>query len=133
MDMKRHNCFFISMLVDKGKEWDSYKMEIIIRKSERLVIQKVNRKRKQLFKKKKRNNQTWKWEYRHFWNCLWNGGPWTTIRGIPKNSPYTSSDYPSLKFSYFADITERANRILIGGGIQPQDRVNLGITLNITD
>jgi len=32
MDMKRSMliCFFISMLVDKEKEWDGYKMEVII-------------------------------------------------------------------------------------------------------
>jgi hypothetical protein len=27
-------CFFISFLVDKEKEWGSYKMEIIIKKGE---------------------------------------------------------------------------------------------------
>jgi hypothetical protein len=34
MDMKRSMliCFFISMLVNKEKEWSSYKMEVIIRK-----------------------------------------------------------------------------------------------------
>jgi len=34
MDMKRHMiiCFFISMLVDMEKEWDNYKMEVIIKK-----------------------------------------------------------------------------------------------------
>jgi hypothetical protein len=32
MDMKRHMliCFFISMLVDREKKWNSYKMEVII-------------------------------------------------------------------------------------------------------
>jgi hypothetical protein len=35
MEMKKHMLvyFFISMLVDKGKEWSSYKMEVIIWKS----------------------------------------------------------------------------------------------------
>jgi hypothetical protein len=34
MDMKRHMliCLFISMLVDRKKEWNGYKMEIVIRK-----------------------------------------------------------------------------------------------------
>jgi len=34
MDMKRHMviCFFISMSLDRKKEWDSNKMEIIIKK-----------------------------------------------------------------------------------------------------
>jgi hypothetical protein len=55
MDMKRQMliCFFISMLVDRGKEWGSY-----------------------------------------FWNCLWNGQS-MTIRRIPKNPLYTTSDYSS--------------------------------------
>jgi hypothetical protein len=36
MDMKKHVIFFfISMLVDRGKEWNSYKMEVVIRKGER--------------------------------------------------------------------------------------------------
>jgi hypothetical protein len=37
MDIKRHmlNFFFISILVDRGKEWDNYKMKVVIRKSER--------------------------------------------------------------------------------------------------
>jgi len=34
MDMKKHMliCFFISMLVDRKKDWGSYKMGVIIRK-----------------------------------------------------------------------------------------------------
>ncbi len=34
MDMKRHMLiyFFMSMLVDRKKEWDSYKLEVVIRK-----------------------------------------------------------------------------------------------------
>jgi hypothetical protein len=34
MDMKRHMLifFFISMLVDREKEWDSYKKEVVIKK-----------------------------------------------------------------------------------------------------
>jgi hypothetical protein len=34
MDMKRHMiiCFLISMLVDREKEWDSYKLEVVIKK-----------------------------------------------------------------------------------------------------
>jgi hypothetical protein len=44
MDMKRHMLInllsitlvvFISMLVDKEKEWGSYKMEVVIRKGKR--------------------------------------------------------------------------------------------------
>jgi hypothetical protein len=37
MHMKRHMliCFVISMLVDKGKKWDSYKVKIIIKKGGR--------------------------------------------------------------------------------------------------
>jgi hypothetical protein len=34
MDIKKHIliCFFISTLVNKEKEWDSYKMELAIKK-----------------------------------------------------------------------------------------------------
>jgi hypothetical protein len=34
MDMKKHMliCFFICMLVDRGKEWVGYKVEIFIKK-----------------------------------------------------------------------------------------------------
>jgi len=37
MDMKIHMLiyFFISMSVHREKEWDSYKMEVVIRKGER--------------------------------------------------------------------------------------------------
>jgi hypothetical protein len=37
MNMKRHVliCFFISMLGEREKEWDDYKIEVIIRKGER--------------------------------------------------------------------------------------------------
>jgi hypothetical protein len=37
MDMKRNMLiyFFISMLVGKEREWDSYKMEVVIRKGEK--------------------------------------------------------------------------------------------------
>jgi len=37
MDMKRQmlSCFFISMLVDREKEWGSYKMEVVIKKGDR--------------------------------------------------------------------------------------------------
>jgi hypothetical protein len=37
MDMKRHVLilFFISMLVDKEKEWNNYKMKVVIRKGGR--------------------------------------------------------------------------------------------------
>jgi hypothetical protein len=37
MDMKRHMLiyFFISMLVDRGKEWGSYKMEVFITKGKK--------------------------------------------------------------------------------------------------
>jgi len=37
MDMKRYMLiyFLVSMLVDRKKEWDSYKMEVIIRKGGR--------------------------------------------------------------------------------------------------
>jgi hypothetical protein len=45
MDMK-DICFFISMVVDGGEEC-SYKMEVVIRKSE-IVIKKVDMKRKWL-------------------------------------------------------------------------------------
>jgi hypothetical protein len=34
------------LVVDKGKEWDSYKMEVVIRKRWEIVIKKVNRKKK---------------------------------------------------------------------------------------
>jgi hypothetical protein len=34
MDIKRHMliCFFISMLVDREKEWGGHKMEVVIKK-----------------------------------------------------------------------------------------------------
>jgi len=54
MDMIRHMliCFFMSMLVKKEKERDSYKMEVVVRKERwKIVIKKVNRKRKQLLRK----------------------------------------------------------------------------------
>jgi hypothetical protein len=37
MDMKRYMLifFFKFMLVDRKKEWDSYKMEVVIRKGEK--------------------------------------------------------------------------------------------------
>jgi len=37
MDMKRRMliCFFLSMLVDKKKEWNSYKIEVVISKGGR--------------------------------------------------------------------------------------------------
>jgi hypothetical protein len=43
MDMKRHIlfCFFISMLMDREKEWGSYKIEIVIKKGERLLLRKL--------------------------------------------------------------------------------------------
>jgi hypothetical protein len=39
MNMNRHMLiwFFISMLVDRRKEWNSYKMEEVIRKGESLI------------------------------------------------------------------------------------------------
>jgi hypothetical protein len=44
MDMKIHMliCFFISILMDIGKEWDSYKMEVVIKKGGEIIIKKVN-------------------------------------------------------------------------------------------
>jgi hypothetical protein len=30
--------FFISMLVERKKEWDSYKMEIVIKKGEKNIL-----------------------------------------------------------------------------------------------
>jgi hypothetical protein len=47
MDMKIHILilFFVSMLVDMGKEWDSYKMEVAIRKGGRLLLMKLIKKR----------------------------------------------------------------------------------------
>jgi hypothetical protein len=40
MDMKKHMlfCFLISMLVDRIKEWGSYKMEVVIKKGGREVV-----------------------------------------------------------------------------------------------
>ncbi len=45
MNMKKHMliCFFISMLVDKGKEWGSYKMEVLM-KPARLYKKKAPKK-----------------------------------------------------------------------------------------
>ncbi len=49
--MKRHMLiyFFISMLVDRGKEWDSYKMEVVIRKGGRLLLIKLIKKKVVIF------------------------------------------------------------------------------------
>jgi hypothetical protein len=46
MDMKRYMliCLFITMLMDREKEWGSYKMEVIIRKGERYLFKKLIRK-----------------------------------------------------------------------------------------
>jgi len=43
MDMKRHMLIFIlkSMLVDRKKEWSSYKIEVVIRKGERYLLWKL--------------------------------------------------------------------------------------------
>ncbi len=38
-------CFFISMLVDRKKKCDSYKMEVVIRKGGRYLLRKLIRKR----------------------------------------------------------------------------------------
>jgi hypothetical protein len=37
MEMKKHMliCFFMSMLVGKGKKWNSYKTEVVIKKGGR--------------------------------------------------------------------------------------------------
>jgi hypothetical protein len=53
MDMKRHMliCFFISMLVDKEKKWDSYKMEVVIKKGGIQLLRKLIVKKKLLRKK----------------------------------------------------------------------------------
>jgi hypothetical protein len=47
MDMKRRMLiyFFKSMLVDRKKEWDSYKMEVIIKKGEKWLLWKLIKKR----------------------------------------------------------------------------------------
>jgi hypothetical protein len=47
MDMKRHMliCFLKSMLVNKKKEWDSCKMEVVIKKRWEIVIMKINYKK----------------------------------------------------------------------------------------
>ncbi len=44
--MKTHMLIFIlkSMLVDRKKEWGSYKIEVVIRKRWEILIMKVNRK-----------------------------------------------------------------------------------------
>jgi hypothetical protein len=54
MDMKKHMliCLSITMLMDRGKKWDSYKMEVVIRKDKKIIILKVNKKKKQLLRKK---------------------------------------------------------------------------------
>jgi len=43
MDMKMHMliCFFISLLVDREKEWSSYKMEVVIKKGGRELLWKL--------------------------------------------------------------------------------------------
>jgi hypothetical protein len=45
MNMKRHVliCFFIYRLANREKEWDSYKMEVVIKRWE-IVINKINKK-----------------------------------------------------------------------------------------
>jgi hypothetical protein len=46
MDMKRHVLiyFFISVLVDRGKEWGNYEMELVISKGGRVLLRKLRRK-----------------------------------------------------------------------------------------
>jgi len=39
-------CFFISILMEKEKERDSYKMEVVIKKKWEIVIKKINKKKK---------------------------------------------------------------------------------------
>jgi hypothetical protein len=59
MDMKGLMLIFIyfcifMLVVDKGKEWDNYKMEVVIRKRWEIVIRKINRKKRNyLFRKMK--------------------------------------------------------------------------------
>jgi hypothetical protein len=56
MDMEMHMLiyFFISMLVDRGKKWDSYKNGNIYWERWEIVIKKVHRKMKQLLNKKEK-------------------------------------------------------------------------------
>jgi hypothetical protein len=46
MEMKRHMliCFFISMLVDRGKEWGIYNIEVLIMKGGRKLLRKFKQK-----------------------------------------------------------------------------------------
>lgn len=83
--------FHGSMLVDRRKEWDSYKMKVVIKKSERHLLK---------ISCLKWNSLAWKWSS-YFWICLWNNGPWMTIPRIPKNPPYVGSNYSSLEFEIF--------------------------------
>ncbi len=90
MDMTKHNLFYFH----RGKERGSYKMEAIIKKCGRYLLRKLIRK-KIIIKKQevvKLENEV------IIFNCLWNG-PWMTIQRIPKNPPYTSSNYLLLEFS----------------------------------
>jgi hypothetical protein len=43
MAMKRHMliCFFISMLVERGKNWDSYEMEVVFGKGGIYLLRKL--------------------------------------------------------------------------------------------
>jgi hypothetical protein len=47
MDMKKYILiyFFISMLVDREKEWNNYKTKVVIKKGGGIVIKKVNKKK----------------------------------------------------------------------------------------
>jgi hypothetical protein len=42
MEMKRHMliCFLICILMDREKEWDSFKMEVIIREGGRKLLKR---------------------------------------------------------------------------------------------
>jgi hypothetical protein len=53
MNMKRHMLiyFFIFMLVDREKEWGSYKIEVVIKKNGKKILRKL--KEKKVVNKKK--------------------------------------------------------------------------------
>ncbi len=73
----------------------------------KIVIEKVNRKRKKL------SSWTWRWA-NYFWYCLWNG-PWTrTIQRIWKNStiPVSITHHWNLIPSHIAKIREKLHSFI---------------------
>jgi steroid 5-alpha reductase family enzyme len=77
MNMKRQMLiyFFISMLVDREKEWDNYKMEVVIKKVNKkkivifqIIFEMVHGQPYEGFKKKKTPIYQFPWLVTGIWN-----------------------------------------------------------------